>query len=186
MHVKYASAAGAAIERSKYGVPGIVHESVSVTPLRRKAMATNLTRYDPMSDLARLTPFRAMEDWLRDMVPRGALRDMQAEPMIGVEVSENDQAYTVRAEIPGVKKEDIKVDLQGNRVSITAESRRESEQKEGERLVRSELYYGQQHRTFSLEQDIDDTKASAKYADGVLELNLPKKASGGATKLQIS
>jgi HSP20 family protein len=149
-------------------------------------MATSLTRFEPMSDLARLAPFRAMEDWLRDMAPRGALREMAAEPMIGVEVSENDQAYTVRAEIPGVKKEDIKVDLQGNRVSITAESRRESEQKDGERLVRSELYYGQQHRTFTLEQEIDDTKASATYNNGILELILPKKATGGATKLQIS
>lgn len=149
-------------------------------------MATNLTRFDPLNDLARMTPFRAMEDWLRDMAPRGALRDMQAEPMIGVEVSENDQAYTVRAEIPGVKKEDIKVDVHGNRVSITAETRRESEQKQGERLLRSELYYGQQHRTFTLDHDIDETKAAARYVDGVLELTLPKRSTGASTKLPIS
>lgn len=148
-------------------------------------MATSLTRFEPFSDLARMAPFRAMEDWLRDITPRG-LRELQAEPMIGVEVSENDQAYTVRAEIPGVKKEDIKVDLHGNRVSITAESRRESEQKEGERVVRSELYYGQQHRTFTLDSDVDESKAAARYVDGVLELTLPKRTTGASTKLQIS
>ena len=76
--------------------------------------------------------------------------------------------------------------MQGNRVSISAESRRESEQKQGERVVRSELYYGAQHRSFALEQDVDETKATARYVDGVLELTLPKKAGGGAAKLQIS
>jgi HSP20 family protein len=105
--------------------------------------------------------------------------------MIGVEVSENEQAYMVRAEIPGVKKEDIKVDVRGNRVSIAAETRRETQEKEGTRLLRSELYYGQQSRSFTLEQDVDETKAEAKYIDGVLELTLPKRAAGGGSKLEI-
>jgi HSP20 family protein len=186
MQVKFASAASTSARRSNHRRPGN-WARINIDHLfRRTTMATSLTRFDPFSDLARMPPFRAMEDWLRDMTPRGALREMQVEPMIGVEVSENDQAYTVRAEIPGVKKEDIKVDVHGNRVSISAESRRESEQKEGERIVRSELYYGEQHRTFALEHDIDDTKATAKYVNGVLELTLPKRAAGSSTKLQIS
>jgi HSP20 family protein len=145
-------------------------------------MASNLTRFDPFGEFARLGPQRMFDEMFRDLAPRGML---QNEPMIGVEVSENDQAYTVKAEIPGVKKEDIKVDVRGNRVSISAETRRESEQKEGTRILRSELYYGQQSRSFTLEQDVDDTKAEAKYADGVLELTLPKRAAGGGSKLEI-
>jgi HSP20 family protein len=147
-------------------------------------MASNLTRFDPFGDLARWGPMRTLDDMLRDIAPRGMLHEMQA-PTIGVDVSETEQSYTVRAEIPGVKKEDIKVDLRGNRVSISAETRRETEEKEGSRVLRSELYYGQMHRSFTLEQDVDDTKAEAKYADGVLELTLPKKMGGGGSKLQI-
>ncbi len=146
-------------------------------------MANNLTRYDPFGDIARLSPLRALDELFRD--PRTGLREASAEPTISVEVSENEKAYAVRAEIPGVKKEDIKVDVQGNRVSIAAEVRRESEQKDGSRLLRSELYYGQMHRSFTLEHDIDDTKAEARYQDGILQLTLPKKAGGGGSKLQI-
>jgi HSP20 family protein len=149
---------------------------------RRTTMASNLTRFDPFSDMTRLSPLRALDDMFRDLAPRAMA---QAEPMIGVEVSENDQAYMVRAEIPGVKKEDIKVDVRGNRVSIAAETRRETGQKEGSRLIRSELYYGQQSRSFALEQDVDESRAEAKYVDGVLELTLPKRSSGGGSKLEI-
>lgn len=147
-------------------------------------MANNLTRFDPFGPIGRMMP-RALDEWFREASPRG-LRELAAEPTIGLDVAESDQGYTVRAEIPGVKKEDIKVEVQGNRVSISAESRRETEQKQGERVVRSELYYGAQHRSFALEQDVDETKATARYIDGVLELTLPKKAGGGAAKLQIS
>jgi HSP20 family protein len=145
-------------------------------------MASNLTRFDPFGDFARLAPLRALDDMFRELAPQGMAQEA---PSIGLEVSETDQAYLVKAEIPGVKKEDIKVDVRGNRVSISAETRRESEQKEGTRLLRSELYYGQQRRSFTLEQDVDDTKAEAKYADGILELTLPKRAAGGGSKLEI-
>jgi HSP20 family protein len=148
-------------------------------------MATNLTRFEPFGDIARMSPLRTLDELFRDMAPRAALREIGAEPMIPIDVTETDQAYIVRAEIPGAKKEDIKVDVRGNRVSITAEIRRESEQKEGSRVLRTELFYGQLHRTITLEQEIDDTKAEAKYADGVLELTLPKRAVGGPSKLEI-
>jgi HSP20 family protein len=149
-------------------------------------MASNVTRFDPLSDLARMSPLRSLDELFRDLTPRSMLRELQqAEPQINVEVTENDQAYIVRAEIPGAKKEDIKVDVRGNRVSITAETRREREMKEGDRVLRSEIIYGQMSRTIMLEQEVDDSKADAKYSDGVLELTLPKKASGGGSKLQI-
>jgi HSP20 family protein len=149
-------------------------------------MASNVTRFDPLSDLARMGPLRSLDELFRDLTPRSMLRELQqAEPQINVEVTENDQAYMVRAEIPGAKKEDIKVDVRGNRVSITAETRREREMKEGDRILRSEIMYGQMSRTIMLEQEVDDSKAEAKYADGVLELTLPKRAAGGGSKLQI-
>jgi HSP20 family protein len=149
-------------------------------------MASNVTRFDPLSDLARMSPIRSLDELFRDLTPRSMLRELQqAEPQINVEVTENDQAYIVRAEIPGAKKEDIKVDVRGNRISITAETRREREMKEGDRVLRSEIMYGQMSRTIMLEQEVDDSKADAKYADGVLEMTLPKKAAGGGSKLQI-
>lgn len=146
-----------------------------------------LTRFDPLNEVARLDPFRSVEDFFKDFSLRPAWHDMNVEPRIKMDVSETDQAYVVKADIPGVNKEDIKVDIDGNQVSISAEMKKESEEKQGETVVRSERYYGQQSRSFTLGCEIDDAKAEAKYRDGVLELTLPKKKNGGgAHKLTIN
>ncbi|MCD6735181.1 MAG: Hsp20/alpha crystallin family protein [Burkholderiaceae bacterium] len=105
---------------------------------------------------------------------------------IRVDVKESNGDYTVTAEIPGVKKEDIQVQIDGNRVSISAEVKRESEKKEGERVLRSERYYGSVARSFSLASDLDEAKAVAKYESGVLTLTLPKKATPSVKRLTIS
>ena len=105
---------------------------------------------------------------------------------IRVEVKEADGAYTVQAEMPGVKKEDIHVQIDGNRVSISAEVKRESEKKEGERVLRTERYYGSVARTFSLGSEMDESKAVAKFDNGVLTLTLPKKTAPAAKRLTIS
>lgn len=103
-----------------------------------------------------------------------------------VDVTEKDDAYQVKADIPGVKKEDINVRIDGNVVQIDAEVNREKETKgEGDKLLRSERYWGSISRTFSLAQDIDDTKVVAKYADGVLTLDLPKKNSSASKKVTV-
>jgi HSP20 family protein len=103
-----------------------------------------------------------------------------------IDVTENDQGYTVKADIPGVKKEDINVRIDGNVVQIDAEARSEKETKgNGDKVLRSERYYGTISRTFSLAQDIDDSKVQAKYADGVLKLELPKKAPADARRIAI-
>jgi HSP20 family protein len=104
---------------------------------------------------------------------------------IKVDVSEDDQAYRIHAEIPGAKKEDIKISIDGDVVSISAETRRQSEQKEGERIVRSERYYGTASRAFSLGGEVDESKCNAKYQDGVLELVLPKKAGGRVRQIAV-
>ena len=103
-----------------------------------------------------------------------------------VDVKESNGEYTVQAEMPGVKKEDINVQIDGNRVSISAEVKRESEKKEGERVLRSERYYGAIARAFSLASDVDEAKANAKFENGVLTLTLPKKAAPSARRVAIS
>ena len=148
-------------------------------------MANHLTRFDPFSDIARFEPLNGIEDWFRDFQLRPALRDWNVEPRIKLDVSETDVAYTVKAEIPGVKKEDIKVDVEGGVVSITAELKHESEVKTG-KLLRTERSYGVQRRSFTLAHDIDDTKVVASYADGVLSLSLPKKSGKASKHIPIS
>lgn len=148
-------------------------------------MVNRLTRFDPFSDIARFEPLNGIEDWFRDFQLRPSLRDWNVEPRIKIDVSETDVAYTVKAEIPGVKKEDIKVDVEGGVVSITAELKHESEVKTG-KLLRTERTYGEQRRSFTLAQDIDDAKVVASYADGVLTLSLPKKSGKASKHIPIS
>lgn len=103
-----------------------------------------------------------------------------------IDVSERDNAYQVKADIPGVKKEDINVRIDGNVVQIDAEINREKETKgNGDKILRSERHWGSISRTFSLAQDVEDTKVVAKYVDGVLTLELPKKASTASKKIAV-
>jgi len=103
-----------------------------------------------------------------------------------VDVSEKDNAYEVKADIPGVKKEDINIRIDGNIVQIDAEVKREKETKgNGDKVLCSERYCGNVSRTFSLADDVDESKAEAKYADGVLTLQLPKKVTAASKKLAV-
>lgn len=103
-----------------------------------------------------------------------------------IDVTENDKAYTVKADIPGVKKEDINVRVEGNLVQIDAQTKSEKETRgDGDKVLRSERHYGSISRSFSLAQDIDETAVQAKYADGVLTLQLPKKAQADARRITI-
>ena len=137
----------------------------------------NIARFDPFAD-----PF---EDIVRRML-KPVRWEVDAQPLqIKVDVDENDKAYTVRAEVPGVKKEDINVQIEGNQVSISAESKQEKDVKENGKVIRSERYYGSLYRSFSLGQDVDQAAATAKYADGILQLTLPKKPSSATRKLAV-
>jgi len=144
----------------------------------------NIARFDPF--LTRLDPFGdSFEDVFRRML-RPVRWEVEGAPAeIKVDVEESDKAYTVKAEIPGVKKEDISVQIDGNVVSISAEAKREKEVKEKGKLIRSERYYGSLMRSFSLGHDVNEAEANAKYADGVLELTLPKKTTVAAKKLTV-
>lgn len=150
-------------------------------------MASNLTRFNPFGELSRFNGLRDFEDIFRNFPLSGAMAGADGAPRINIEVSENENGYVVKAEAPGAKKDDIKVVVDGNTVSIRVETKRESEEKKGETVLRSERYYGVQSRSFSLAHDIDDANATARYTDGVLELTLPKRKGGnGAKALEIS
>jgi len=145
----------------------------------------NITRFDPFAELASLRPLMNPDDFFKGFRLRPMLDETAVEPRIKLDVSEADAAYSVKAEIPGVKKEDIHVAIEGNQVSIEAEVKKETEEKKGEKVVRSERYYGRQYRSFTLGSEIDSAKAAAKYADGVLELTLPKKANGSKKEVKV-
>ncbi|HTT38434.1 MAG TPA: Hsp20/alpha crystallin family protein [Burkholderiales bacterium] len=137
----------------------------------------NITRWDPF------------EDSLDDLVKGFFLRPMRSESpeqlRIKMDVKEDDKTYTVHAEIPGVKKEDIQVSIEGNQVAISAEVKRDKQEKQGEKVLRSERYYGRVYRAFALAQDVDQEQAQAKYENGVLELTLPKKAATSTRTLSV-
>ena len=135
----------------------------------------NITRLDPLEDL-----FRGF--FVR---PVDLNATQQQPPTIKMDVKEQGDDYLVHAELPGVKKEDIHVVVDGNQVSISAEVKQEKEIKEGERVLRSERYFGKVSRSFQLGQEIDDTKAAAKFNEGVLELTLPKRAASPNKRLTV-
>lgn len=138
----------------------------------------NIQRYDPFGDL--------FDDLFKGFLvrPVGFESDEPARRM-RIDVAEQNGEYQVMAELPGVNKDDIQVSIDGDQVSITAESRVEREAKEGERVLHSERCFGKIARAFRLDQEIDESRASAKFTDGVLELTLPKKASAAAKQLTI-
>ncbi|MDP2785196.1 MAG: Hsp20/alpha crystallin family protein [Sulfurimicrobium sp.] len=143
-----------------------------------------ITRYDPFN-LSRVDPLSDIDDLFKGFFVRPVVFEGQPQMQIKMDVKENDGAYTVHADMPGVKKDDIHVTIEGNQVSISAEVKKEKEEKQGDKVLRSERYYGKVARSFTLAQDVDEATAQAKFADGVLELTLPKKAVSSAKKLAI-
>jgi HSP20 family protein len=139
----------------------------------------NLTRYSPLDDV--------VDDLFRGFFVRPVRYEGQANTgaAFRVDVAENDKAYTLRAELPGVKKEDIHVTIDGDTVAVSAEVKAEKEDKNGERVLRSERYTGKLYRAFTLGQAMDEASATAKYGEGVLELTLPKKAAVQAKRITI-
>jgi HSP20 family protein len=104
---------------------------------------------------------------------------------IKTDVDEDSKAFKIKAEIPGVKKEDIEVKINGNQVFIRAEVKQQHEDRKDNKVVRSERYYGEVSRSFNFGDDIDAAGAEAKYEDGVLHLILPKAKNSGLKQLKI-
>jgi len=146
----------------------------------------NMTRFDPFSDIARFSPLHEFDDFFRVPRVRALWRDLPAQPEIKIDVTEDDKAYHVKADVPGVKKDDISIAIDGNKVSITAEVRKEKDERNGESELCSERYYGMQSRSFTLMHEIDQARAEARSAEGVLEITLPKKGGTPARKLAVA
>lgn len=136
----------------------------------------HVTTYDPFADAGFDELFRGFFRPVRVEKARAAIK---------IDVAEADNAYVVKAEIPGVNKDDIQVSIDGNQVTIGAEVKRETETKEGQRALRTERHYGSVYRGFTLPAEIDEAASNAKYENGVLELKLVKKQAPAARKLTI-
>ena len=135
--------------------------------------------YDPFADV-----FPTLFRGLLDQGPTSAGNGRQPAGF-RVDVRENAESYVVHADLPGVNKDQIQVEVDGNQVTIRAEAKAQSEQKEGQRVLRAERFVGQFARTFVLGNELDDEKASARYENGVLELTLPKKQQPAAKRLTV-
>ena len=138
-----------------------------------------LRLFDPLA----LEPFE--ESFRSLMKPWWRSEAMEAAPRIKLDLIERDDSYAVKAEIPGVRKEDIDIRVEGNLVTISAEMKKEKEEKKEGRVLRRERQEGYASRSFTLACPVDDGKAEAKFVDGVLELTLPKKAPTSHKRLTV-
>ena len=139
----------------------------------------NITRFDPLFDF---------DDLFKGFFVRPMRLDLEAPAQMNVklDITRNDGTYTVKAELPGVAKDDISVSIEGGQVTIAGEVKKEKEEKKGEEVIRSERYHGMVSRSFTLPQEIDQVQANAKYADGVLSLTLPVKAKATNRRLAVN
>jgi HSP20 family protein len=140
-----------------------------------------------MNALSRALASDPFEDLLRGFFIRPVeFGHTPPAPTLKADVRETDEVYIIHAELPGVRKEDIQVNIDGSVVSISAQRKLEKEARSNERVLRSERYFGKETRSFQLAQDIDDNAASAQFTDGVLELTLPKRAAAQVKRLTIN
>jgi HSP20 family protein len=105
---------------------------------------------------------------------------------IRIDIREDANAFAIKADIPGARKEDIQVEVDEDLVSIRAETHDEREEKQGEKVVYRERSYGMASRSFTLPGPVDDKNAKAEYKDGVLTLLLPKKMGAGGKRISIA
>lgn len=134
-----------------------------------------------MHALTRRSSHSLLDDFFRDMSPGFFIQPLHGDPLpaqIRLDIQDRGDAIEVQAEIPGVKKEDIRVELEGDVLMLQAEVRQEDAQQGAGRALRSERYYGSVSRAVQLPADVDESKAKARYEDGVLKLTLPKRADG--------
>jgi len=139
---------------------------------------SNLISYDPFVDTG-------IDELFRGFFKPVRFEGTKTPVTIKMDVTETDKGYLIHAEMPGVKRDDINVDIDGNQVTITAEMKREMERKEGDKVLRSERYYGNVYRSFTLPRELDESMSEAKFADGVLELTLVPKLPVAGKKLMV-
>lgn len=144
-----------------------------------------LARWNPFRELAPFASFPESETYFGEFPFRPLAMSYEPKPMMRVDVTEDEAAYIVKAEIPGMKKEDIAVSIDGSTVSITAEVKREKQLNEGEKRLSVERYYGLVSRMLTLPFEVNPAKAEASYEAGVLKLMLPKAPGSEVRRLAI-
>ena len=130
------------------------------------------------------------DEFFRDVAPGFYERPLHGDALvqpsqIRIDVKEDDAAYKVQAELPGVPKEDIQVSIDGAVVTLRAEVQQHDEKRDSEKLLRSERYFGSVARSFQLPMEVDAASAKARYDNGVLMLTLPKKLEGKVQRLAV-
>ena len=138
-----------------------------------------------LKPLSLFDPTMEMPSVFKGLLPPLWMETERMPPVIKVDVEDADDRYVVKADMPGVAKDDIRVDVDGNMVSISAEVRREKKDEKEGKVLRSERYYGMMTRSFTLPVDVEFAKAEAKYSDGVLRLTLPKMKGKAAHRVEV-
>lgn len=147
---------------------------------------TMLTRWNPFRSAARFDLTSDFEDLFRGLSLRPLLRELEnAAPDLRIDVQEDEKNYCVKIDVPGAKKDDIQVSIDGNQVCVEAEIKTENTH-EDRKQVHTERYVGKTYRAFGLPQEVDADKSEAQYDDGVLTLTLPKKNNGNAKRVAIN
>jgi HSP20 family protein len=146
-------------------------------------MANLLTRRDPFGSL--------FDEFFTDFFARGGYpatrgTELPAAARARMDVIDKNDKFEVLVDLPGVKKEDIQVTIEGSRVAITAEAKSESQTKEGERVLHSERFAASYARTFELPAEVTEQGAEASFDNGVLKLTLPKRATVSSKRLAIT
>jgi HSP20 family protein len=103
-----------------------------------------------------------------------------------LDVSESERAYTVKLDLPGVAKDDVKIAIDGRRISVEAQARKEAETKDGDRVVYRERSPASYARSFSVAADVDQAESSAKLDNGVLTLTLAKRGTPAAARITVN
>lgn len=137
----------------------------------------------PTSQMSQRDPFSLVDAMFNDWL--GARTAPALAARARLEVAEREGNYEVRAELPGAKREDIAVDIDGAWVSISAKSDTQTEKKEGAKVLYTERSQESYARSFELPQAVDAAEASAKFENGVLTLTLPKKNGPKTTRVAI-
>lgn len=146
-----------------------------------------------MNPLAKWNPFRELEDIqnrLSSLFGRTSLRGLGEESMTVsewtplVDLAEDDKEYLIKAELPEVKKEAVKVTVENGVLTITGERKLEKEE-ENKKYHRIERAYGLFMRSFTLPQDAAGDKINAEFKDGVLKVHLPKSAEAKPKSIDV-
>ncbi len=138
----------------------------------------NLISYDPRTETG-------LDELFRGFFKPVRVEGAPVPAMIKMDVTETDNGYLIHSEMPGVKKEDIDVAIDGNQVTITAEVKQEWEKKEGDKVLRNERYFGNIYRSFTLPAELDQSACKAAYENGILELRLARKSAAPGKRLAI-